>query len=446
MALSIKKVMQIIKTQKIYYNRELRIRFIADSDDAEFIRLVRKLPDSKWSISMNSWHTNNVPDHINYLNTIFPAYYRFLDISGSQLIPKFEEVMPERRIQISHNYPENSLNLKFMYDNELSSLIRDLGGKTQNNNKKDWTISNSPGVAENLNSYLRKANYRIDISGKQENIAEIGKLVPDFGKSLDRFGKILQSMNYKERTISQYTYHTRRYLLHAGNIDVVNPEDVKDYINEMSISRNYSRSYQNQVLNSVFAYSRYILGQNSKSMIIPRPKRKKKKPEILSSQEIEKIIRLIPNIKHNAIISTIYLTGITVGETISIKPEDVDAGKMQVLIRGRNDKPERIIPIYNDLIQKIEVYMNFYQPKNFLFEGYPGRQYTERSIQKVLKKYVQKAGIKKKTSAQTLRHSYAARLVESGADMVFVQHLLGHRSSKTTENYAFASPSFENKY
>ena len=438
--------MRIIKTQRILYNHEFRIRFLADFDDEEFIRLVRKLPDSKWSICLNSWHTNNIPDHINYLNTIFPASYRFFDISGAQLIPKFEEVMPERRIQISHNYPDNSLNLKFMYDNELSSLIRDLGGKTKCNNKKDWTISNSPGVAENLNSYLRKANYRIDISGKKENLAEIGKLVPDFGESLDRFSKILQSLNYKERTINQYRYHTRRYLLHVGVIDAINPEDVNDYINEMSISRNYSRSYQNQVLNSVFAYSRYILGQNIKSMIIPRPKRKKTQPEILSSHEIEKIIKLIPNIKHNAIISTIYLTGITVGETISIKPEDVDAGKMQVLIRGRNDKPERIIPICNDLIQKIEVYMNFYQPKNFLFEGYSGRQYTERSIQKVLKKYVQKAGIKKKTSAQTLRHSFAVRLVESGADMISVQHQLGHRSSRTTENYAFATPSYENKY
>ena len=95
--------MRIIKTQRILYNHEFRIRFLADFDDEEFIRLVRKLPDSKWSICLNSWHTNNIPDHINYLNTIFPASYRFFDISGAQLIPKFEEVMPERRIQISHN-------------------------------------------------------------------------------------------------------------------------------------------------------------------------------------------------------------------------------------------------------------------------------------------------------------------------------------------------------
>lgn len=430
-----KKAMRIIKTQKILYNHELRIRLIADNEDAEYVRLIRKLPDCKWSAHLNSWHTNNIQNHILFLNKVFPACIRFYDISKSPGIPEIEEKQAERRICIGKNYTDNSLILNFLYDNELTTLVQKLGGIPYKEKGKAWKVNNSPEITDNLNSYLHKANYRIDYESQSEELQSAYPKDTSQKQVEEKFREILKFMNYENRTIDQYVNNVNRFLISAGQNQGLNINAIRDYIDEMSISRNYSRSYQNQLINSIKAYYRYIHGVKLGPIEVPRPRRNRSLPTILTKQEVAKIMQVISNIKHSALISTVYMTGITVSETISLIPEDIDKEKMRVFIRGRKGNAPRTVPVPPELLQKIELYQNCFHPQNYLFEGYHGTQYSERSIQKVLKKYVQKAGITKKTTVHTLRHSYACHLAAEGIDIGVLQQFLGHSSRRSTEIY-----------
>jgi integrase/recombinase XerD len=427
--------MRIVKTQKILYNHELRIRLIADNEDAEYIRLVRKLPDCKWSTNLNSWHTNNIQNHIVFLNKVFPAAIRFYDVSKFPGIPEIEEKLAEKRIRVEKNQTDSSLILHFLYDHELSSLIKNLGGNPYPEKGKAWKINNTPEIAAKLKSYFLKANYLIDCDGENDKLPSACQNTSIRIQVEQKLRENLNLLKYEKRTIDQYVKNVDMFLESTGENPGINPDLIRDFIDEMSISKNYSRSYQNLLINSIKAYYRFIHGVVLDRISLPRPRRDSSLPCILTKQEVTRIIQLIPNIKHNVIISTIYMTGITVSEAVSIKPSDIDNEKMEILIHRRKDRLPRVIPLPPELLKKIESYIIIFQPRNFLFEGYHGKQYSQRSIQKVLQKYVRRAGIQKKTTVHTLRHSYAGHLASEGIDIAELQKYLGHSSRRTTEIY-----------
>jgi len=428
--------MQIVKTQKILYNHELRIRFIADNEDSEYIRLVRKLPDCRWSSILNSWHTNNIENHILFFNKVFPAAIRFYDISKLPGIPEVEEKQVDKRICIGLNPSDNTLILNFLYDQDLTVLVKKLGGKQLPDKGKAWAVNPSQDILRELNSYLQKSNYRIDYERDSKAILTSISNSSFLIQTEERLRENFKLLNYGKRTIEQYISNVNRFLFSIGQNTVLNPEVVRDYIDEMSISRNYSRSYQNLMINSIKAYYRYIHGVELDRFELPRPKRDKSVPIILSKQEVAKIIQFIPNLKHSVLISTIYVTGIKVSEVLSIRPEDIDRENMRIFICGRNGKAQRTVPVTMELLQNIEIYINCFRPRNYLFEGYNGSQYSTRSIQKVLQKYVQKAGISKNATVHTLRHSCAGHLAAEGIDPGELQKFLGLSSKRSTEIYS----------
>jgi site-specific recombinase XerD len=428
--------MQIVKTQKIYYNQQLRIRLISDNDDAEYVRLVRKLPDCRWSNCLNSWHTSNIRDHIPFLNRVFPASVRFYDISGSSLIPKVEEKPNEKRISIQRNESGNSMTLNFLYDHELTNFLKLLGAKPKNSNKHDWELINNIEINEKLNSYLEKTNYKIDILNKSaEKQLCINSKTKEF-EFEDMFRQFLLSLNYEKRTIEQYVFNINRFLSETQPEVGLTIESIRDYIDEKTISCNYSRSYLNQQINSLKAYFRFVYGKKPGRMEIPRPKSISQEPTILTKKEVGRIIDLIPNLKHRTLINLISMTGITVSEAIMIKPGDVNFNEMRITIKGRKENSIRTLPLKYDLIQTIDLYLEQYRPNLYLFEGYKGKRFSERGIQKIIKKYAQKAGIRSKASVQTLRRSFASQLIDSGAEIKSVQEFLGHKCLRTTELYA----------
>jgi len=130
------------------------------------------------------------------------------------------------------------------------------------------------------------------------------------------------------------------------------------------------------------------------------------------------------------------MSGITVSEAVMLKPEDIDRDNKKITVKGKKETTFRIVPVSTELIDKLNLYLECYHPSNFLFEGFQGKHYSERCIQKILKKYVQKAGIDKKTSVHTLRYSFANQLLENGSDIGTIQEILGHQCRRTTELYA----------
>jgi len=172
---------------------------------------------------------------------------------------------------------------------------------------------------------------------------------------------------------------------------------------------------------------------------IPRPKRKKMLPKVLSKQEVIKLIAVCENLKHRLIIKLIYGLGLRVSEVVNLKIADIDSGSMNVHIVNAKGKKDRYIPLPATILEELRSYYVLFAPKVYLFEGPAGGAYKVRSVQAVFKQNMKRAGIIKQIGVHGLRHSYATHLLEQGADIRFIQKLLGHNSIKTTELYTHVS-------
>jgi integrase/recombinase XerD len=427
-ALRIKILMHFIKTQKMLYNHEIRIRFISESDDAEYISLLRKLPDCRWSGQLNSWHTRNIKDHIRFLNRVFPGSVRFYDISKPDRMPKVDELISEKKIKIETDRSSKNILLYFLYDNDLSEIIKKMGGCYLGQEKKAWSVPDLARNRQRLNSFLQKANYSVEF---------IKDKTPFFNgfQEESEFRKLLFKLNYSERSVEQYVYNLRRFLEWKERSGADSRNEINEYLNEMSIKSDLSRSYQNQFISAVKLFYKHIKGVELRNYEFCRPKLTRALPPVLTPKETGKIIKMIPNLKHNALISVVSNTGITAGEVTMLRPGDIDWENRILCIKGTDEGFKRKIPLPPAITEKLRSYMECYAPANFVFEGPGGQKYTVRSVQKVLKKYVSKAGIEKKTSLQTLRHSYGAELIRNGSDLNAVMELMGYKSRRTAEIY-----------
>lgn len=173
---------------------------------------------------------------------------------------------------------------------------------------------------------------------------------------------------------------------------------------------------------------------------IHRPKRSKVLPNVLSKEEIKLIWNAHSNIKHKMMLSLIYSCGLRRSELLNLKPADIDSKRGIVIIRQGKGKKDRIAPLSPKILEMLREYYVLCKPKTWLFEGQNiGEQYSEYSLQSVLKQALQKVGNTKPVTLHWLRHSYATHLLENGTDLRYIQELLGHSSSKTTEIYTHVS-------
>lgn len=139
-------------------------------------------------------------------------------------------------------------------------------------------------------------------------------------------------------------------------------------------------------------------------------------------------------------LSLIYACGLRRSELLNLKPNDVDSNRHMLIILNSKGKKDRMVPISDKIIEMLRDYYKAYRPKTWLFEGQSGNEpYSEASLSKVLKHSCEKANIRKPVTLHWLRHSYATHLLESGTDLRYIQELLGHKSSKTTEIYTHVS-------
>lgn len=126
-------------------------------------------------------------------------------------------------------------------------------------------------------------------------------------------------------------------------------------------------------------------------------------------------------------------------ELLNLKINEIDSASMIIRIKQSKGQKDRIVPLSNTILSMLRTYYLQFKPKEYLFEGQNGGSYSERSLAAVLKKACTKADIKKPVTIHTLRHSYATHLLENGTDLRYIQELLGHKSSKTTEIHTHVS-------
>ena len=260
--------------------------------------------------------------------------------------------------------------------------------------------------------------------------------------AVQNFSYWLASRRYSANTIKTYTEALKSFLVFHRQLPIseITNEHVITYNNEYILKNNISASYQNQIVNAIKLFFRTVVNKKMEVENIHRPKGEKKLPNVLSKEEVKLILNAHHNIKHKTMLSLIYSCGLRRGELLNLKPADIDSKRNLILVKQSKGKKDRIVPLSPKILEMLRSYYICYKPKTWLFEGRnESEPYDERSLSNVLKQALAKSNIQKPVSLHWLRHSYATHLLESGTDLRFIQELLGHSSSRTTEIYTHVS-------
>lgn len=317
-----------------------------------------------------------------------------------------------------------------------------------NDKVKRWVIDYQPEYIEQLQLIF---NIRYDkCSDIIPNYFENNTKLPIIKKisslttlqEIEKFKMWLRSKRYSENTVKTYSEALKSFLdyFEEKPISEINNDDIILYNNEYILKNNLSSSYQNQVTNAIKLYFRTIRETKIEFEKIHRPKQEKLLPNVLSKEEIKSILQAHSNIKHKTMLSLIYSCGLRRSELLHLKPTDIDSKRNIVIIRQSKGKKDRITPLSPKILKLLRDYYKVYKPKIYLFEGQnKSERYSEKSLENVLKQALTKCNIIKPVSLHWLRHSYATHLLESGTDLRYIQELLGHNSSRTTEIYTHVS-------
>ena len=194
-------------------------------------------------------------------------------------------------------------------------------------------------------------------------------------------------------------------------------------------------SYQRLIVASIdkFYLSMFNRQLNIKHLY-PRTKNKSL-PVYLTAREVSRLMENVTNLKHKCIVQLLYGCGLRLNELLHLKLTDVDSKNKIILIRKAKGGKDRVVMLSPLLLESLRHYYKIYQPEEYLIEGQGGGVYSEKSVQVIVKNAALKAGITKKVTPHTLRHSFATHLLENGTDIRYIQELLGHKSVNTTEIY-----------
>lgn len=347
---------------------------------------------------------------------------------------------------------ESRLMLHFSYDPVLIDILKHFEDSRWSRTLQCWHI---PDGREQLpvlfDAFRGKAflDYS-DLKNRKTSGIKIGAKANQEGvllhekdrEYLEQFRLWMKYKRYSESSISNYTASLRTFLLflYPKSGGDVSREDMVRFVNEYVIPRQMSYAYQNQVVNAAKLFFREIMKLELDVDKFERPRREHKLPNVLSREEVRRILETPVNLKHRAMLSIIYACGLRRSELLNLKISDIDSKRGLLVIRQSKGRKDRIVPIGEKILGLLREYYKLYRPVIWLFEGQKkGIPYSPESLAKVLVNASKKAGIRKPVTLHWLRHSYATHLLESGTDLRYIQELLGHSSSKTTEIYTHVS-------
>lgn len=247
----------------------------------------------------------------------------------------------------------------------------------------------------------------------------------------------LRVRNYSSRTIDTYVRCVAAFAKHFGRPPSdLGPEHVHRWQVHLVEERKASASAVNQHAAALrFLYS-ITLRRKIAVEQIPYARRPKKLPVVPSPSEVGVFLDAVQNLKHKAVLLTIYAAGLRLSEALSLRIDDIDGERGLIRVRSGKGNKDRYTILSPTLLEALRAYWRIYRPKSWLFPGQdPRRHLTVHLIQKVCVRVRERLGMAKVITPHTLRHSFATHLLESGTDLRTIQHLLGHSSLNTTSIY-----------
>lgn len=358
-------------------------------------------------------------------------------------------------VKFSIHESTGMLIIKFLgrYDRSWIDELRSYGYLRYDKEKREWHLKWSQVTVDSLSDYFGMRGIKViiektkvssvirenrDAEGSDVRSREINNNVR---KEIDAVYRYMVEKRYSKHSINSYISHLQFFFKYFKTKESceITEKDIETYIHDFIISNKYSASYQNQSISAIKLFYHLHGGNRINSSVFERPRRPRPLPKVLSKEEVMQIFNATRNSKHKLILWIVYSCGLRRSELINIRLKDLDQSRGILHIREGKGGVDRVVPIPQKIWEKINIYLRSYGPREYLFEGQNGGQYSVESVYNIFKKSLRRAGIKKEVGIHSLRHSYATHLHEKGLDIRYIQELLGHKSTRTTEIYTHVS-------
>jgi site-specific recombinase XerD len=422
------------------FGRKIAIKLPKNEMDTNFLLGLRY---SRWDGKQYCWTVPNYPGNLDLIKDYFKDRITELIID--------EEIEVSTKDNIPRKTGKNDLlviktatgRLKviFGFNKELTNAIKEIPYSNWNGQNKWWSLPFAIKFLEKIKAIAIEQNLHLIYEEEENDTHKTARIspfdIPNYRLCPSEYILKLKELRYSDKTLKTYKGLFEEFInfYHKHDINRIDESMITAFLRYLVIERKVSTSYQNQSINAIKFYYERVLGGQRKVYLVDRPREEKTLPVVLSEKEVGDLFKVTENIKHKAILMLAYSGGLRLSELINVRIIDIDSNRMQIRIEQAKGKKDRYTLLSVKLLEILRKYFVAYKPKEWLFEGATGGQYSLGSIQSIMKEAIKKAGIKKKASVHSLRHSFATHLLENGTDLRYIQSLLGHASSKTTEIY-----------
>jgi len=465
--------MKTIRLSRQIYRGDSYIFFNIPYDE-NFNRLIRTYPGRMWSNSRRCWYINDDEESYRKIRDHFRGHFNF-DATG---LFKKDESGEERETGHIYNHPVKErefgkgnqvfgpvsmainqetgrLIVKFegRFRREWIGELKHFGNAKYNPDTREWSLSATKAIIDSLSDYftnegiklvLRKGKQPVHITeqrksdGTEVRSREINE---ESTAAIRLLRSHLQEKRYSRHTVNSYVAQLEfffKYFNERRPSEITN-DNISEFMENYVINLGYSGSYQNQLITAIKTY--YSLSGDADIHIdeLKRPRKGRPLPQVFSREEVTGILNSTGNLKHRLILWIIYSCGLRRSEVINIRLSDLNRDRGILHIRSGKGSVDRVVPVSEKVWKKVDEYRVAYKPVVYLFEGQGGGRYTAGSVYNIFKQALKSVGIEKEVGVHSLRHSYATHLHESGYDIRYIQELLGHKSSRTTEIYTRVS-------
>jgi len=346
-------------------------------------------------------------------------------LTDNQKITLFKPLLNSKRIKIHIPYNMKVERIAF----------KQLNTSFYHSNQKLWSLVNTKENKKLLKNLFQDKIVIREFDAPPKTI----KTLPTEKAQLE-LDKNFQKLTLKglsQNTITSYQSHLAQYFGYFKNMNFeeITKDQIEGYVFTLVSKHKISEQKQNSLINAIKSYYEHTLGKPREYYNITRPKKSQDLPNVLSKEEVKLILNSPKNIKHKALLYTLYSAGLRLGELIRLRVTDIRSDDGYIFVKDSKGKKDRHTVLSENLLIVLRQYYKEHKPSYWLFEGQDGGQYSASSIQAIYRKAVKDTNSNPWSTPHTLRHSFATHLLQAGVNLRYIQSALGHSSSKTTEIY-----------
>lgn len=342
----------------------------------------------------------------------------------------------------------------------LIEQVKRWEGSRYSKSSEAYVLSATPSVFENLQQlanklnipvksnlpakYLRKSNAMNKKATQLRGLREA--LLKQVPVSMHTYTlamlDYLYAMNYSASTIRNYVnaFHLFLRFHEYQSPDTLTEKQIVHHLAQ-KVEQGLSPSSVNMVINALQFYFRTVLHRDTFTIKLPRPREEHKLPMVLTMNECSSIFSYVDNPKHKLLLLMGYGAGLRRSEIVGLRWVDILFDEHKIYVRQSKGNKDRVVMLPYSVVAYLEDYHKLFPSDEWVFPGqYRGEALSTGTVQVVMRNAVEKAGLQKKASVHTLRHSFATHLLENGTDIRYIQQLLGHRNIKTTMVYTHITP------